>query len=80
MAPWRRLMLVVVLSPKAVESRQVRSEWNLAIEEGKPVLPVVREKCRVPRQLRLYQQLDMTAGQIDDEGVLTRLVNAIQSL
>lgn len=73
-------MLVVVLSPDSVASDPVRSEWHLALDAGKPVLPILRKTCSIPRQLRLRQHLDMTGGQLDDDTILTRLVNAIRSL
>ena len=76
----RCAVVVVVLSPAAVDSRQVRAEWNMAIDEGKKVLAIVREKCSIPRQLRLLQHLDMTAERIDDELLLTRLLSAINSM
>lgn len=76
----RCAMLVVVLSPSAVESDQVRSEWNMALEERKPVLPVLHKHCTVPRQLRLYQHLDMTEGGLLEDQLLTRLAEAIKSV
>ena len=58
---------LIVLSPAAVESEEVRSELRTALEEGKRVVPVLYRPCRVPRRLRLIQHIDCT-GAADGPG------------
>ena len=49
---------IVILSPAAVSSRQVRAEIQAAIDTAKAVFPVLYKDCEVPRVIRLYQFLD----------------------
>jgi len=43
--------MIVVLSPDAVGSEQVKNEFMAAIKAGKEVIPVFFRECRVPLQL-----------------------------
>jgi hypothetical protein len=49
---------IVILSPAAVTSRQVRAEIQAAVDTAKAVFPVLYKDCEVPRVIRLYQFLD----------------------
>jgi TIR domain/PEGA domain len=49
---------IVILSPAAVTSRQVRAEIQAAIDTAKAVFPVLYKDCEVPRVIRLYQFID----------------------
>jgi TIR domain-containing protein len=51
---------LIVLSPSAVESEEVRSELRIALDERKRIAPVLYQPCRVPRRLRLIQHIDCT--------------------
>ena len=51
---------LIVLSPAAVESEEVRSELRIALDERKRIVPVLYQPCRVPRRLRLIQHIDCT--------------------
>ena len=42
----------VVLSPRSVTSQNVMDEVSYALEEGKRVVPIVCEDCKVPFRLR----------------------------
>ncbi|HKG13167.1 MAG TPA: toll/interleukin-1 receptor domain-containing protein [Pyrinomonadaceae bacterium] len=53
---------LIVLSPAAVESEEVRGELRTALEEDKRVVPVLYRACRVPRRLRLLQHIDCTGA------------------
>lgn len=54
--------LVVVLSPRSVESDNVADEISFAIDHKKSVLPVMIEKCRLPLRITRMQVIDATAG------------------
>ncbi|MGH2515401.1 MAG: TIR domain-containing protein, partial [Ktedonobacterales bacterium] len=52
-------VLVVVLSPDAVQSQPVKTEYRYAIQTGKPVLPLQYRACeRIPIDLRSIQWVD----------------------
>lgn len=59
--------LLIVLSPAAAESRQVRGELQTALDENKLVVPVLLKQCALPRSLRLIQYVDCT-GQYSLDG------------
>ena len=50
--------LLVILSPTAVDSRNVMDEVAFALEESKTVIPVMYRECRVPFRLRRLQYID----------------------
>jgi hypothetical protein len=49
--------MLVMLSPAAVVSNNVRDEITFALEEGKTVIPVLYAKCDIPLRLRRLQYL-----------------------
>ncbi len=57
--------ILVFLSPQAVASDEVQAEWNLAVEEGKPIVPLLLEDCAIPRRLRARQHIDLRARPVD---------------
>jgi hypothetical protein len=68
--PWDRAVenalqqskaIIIILSPRAVESRSVMDEVSFALEEKMPVFPVLHEKCKVPFRLRRLQYTDFTS-------------------
>jgi len=50
--------MVVILSPAAVNSTNVREEVSLALEEQKTVVPLIYRDCTVPIRLRRLQYVD----------------------
>ncbi len=54
----RSQVLLVVLSPEAVDSRYVQIEYGYAIDEGKLVIPLYCRACHVPMELRNTQWVD----------------------
>jgi hypothetical protein len=50
--------MVLILSPSAVDSRNVRNEIAFAFDEQKTILPVLHKDCAVPLQLRRVQHID----------------------
>ena len=69
--------VLVVLSPLAVESREVQGELRTALDEGKTILPVVYKECRLPRVLRSIQHVDVTSGDPTDQAALDRITQAL---
>lgn len=56
-------LLLVVMSPFAVESKWVRKEYQRALRRRKVVIPVYFYPCaRVPRELERLQSVDLIAG------------------
>jgi formylglycine-generating enzyme required for sulfatase activity len=45
-----------------------------ALEEKKPIVPVIFQECRVPSRLRLLQRIDLIANGLEDTINLNRLV------
>lgn len=55
---------LVVLSPSAVSSSEVQSELRMALDEKKPLVPVMLAECRIPRYLRQIQYVDLRHGDL----------------
>ena len=68
---------LIVLSPLAVESTEVRGELRTALDEKKSIVPVVYQECRIPRQLRTVQHIDFASSDPDDEAALGQLVQTL---
>jgi len=68
---------LIVLSPAAIASREVRGELRTALDENKPIVPVLYQTCRIPRQLRLIQHVDFTARGPDDGAALGQVLRAL---
>ncbi|HEY7493628.1 MAG TPA: toll/interleukin-1 receptor domain-containing protein [Candidatus Tectomicrobia bacterium] len=68
---------LIVLSPVAVASDEVRGELRTALDKKKPVVPVLRQACDIPRRLLLTQYVDFTGRSPDDAATLDRLVRAL---
>ena len=64
--------LLIVLSPDAVRSGEVRGELRSALNQKKHIVPVLYRACAVPRQLQNTQYLDasetgeLTEALVDD--------------
>jgi TIR domain len=70
---------IIVLSPQAVESTEVRGELRTALDENKRIIPVIHSTCRVPRQLRTIQHVDFTTRGPDDESTLKQLLRTLET-
>jgi hypothetical protein len=68
---------LIVLSPAAVGSTEVRGELRTALDEHKRIVPVVYQTCRVPRQLRSIQHIDFSSTDIKNEERLQQLLRAL---
>ena len=69
--------MIIVLSSQAVDSKEVRGELRTALDENKPIIPVIHSACRVPRQLRTIQHVDFTSRGPDDEAALRQLLRTL---
>jgi len=52
--------VVAILSPRSVASENVADEISLAIDAGKPIIPVVIEPCDLPLRLTRRHLIDAT--------------------
>lgn len=68
---------LIILSPAAVASRQVRGELQTALDENKVVVPLLYKRCSIPRVLRLIQHIDFTGADLNDEFALDQVVRAL---
>lgn len=50
--------MMLILSPNSTESDNVRDEWSYYRDEGKPIVPILKEKCKVPFRVRRYQYVN----------------------
>jgi TIR domain len=69
---------LIVLSPPAVASTEVRGELRVALTLGKPIVPLLYEPCDIPRQLQNLQYLDFTTAA--DRADYSRVAAALWSL
>jgi hypothetical protein len=53
-------MMIVVLSPEALQSAHVIVEWQAYLEAYRPVIPVVARRCDLPGPLRTRRPVDFT--------------------
>jgi len=68
---------LIVLSPAARASREVRGELRTALNENKLIVPVLYQTCRIPRQLQLIQHVDFTSCGPDDGAALGQVLRAL---
>ena len=54
--------VIAVLSPRSVASENVADEISLAIDAGKPIIPVVIEPCNLPLRLTRRHLIDATGS------------------
>lgn len=74
----RSNIIVVLLTPDSVKSKQVTSEWMVAVEdENKTVIPLLVVDCKIPRLLKALQWIDCRAD--FDTGV-NQLVEQIKKI
>lgn len=53
-------MMVVVLSPQALECAHIAVEWQAYLEARRPMIPVVVRSCDLPGPLRTRRPVDFT--------------------
>ena len=67
--------VLVLLSPAAVISDNVMNEVTFALDEGKTVIPVLYQDCRIPLRLRRLQYADFRSNYVDG---ISQLVAAMR--
>ncbi|HEY7019572.1 MAG TPA: tetratricopeptide repeat protein [Ktedonobacterales bacterium] len=80
-----RNVFVVILTQKAVASKWVQDELQLAwsdrnsadVTKGKVIVPVLRETCDIPKLLTLIQYVDYRP-EADQEKARTQLLDAVR--
>jgi hypothetical protein len=70
-------VVLVVLTPHAVASRQVSSEWNRAADRNIPLVPLLAIDCEVPRLLATFQYINFEK---DYASGLVRLRDALKTI
>jgi hypothetical protein len=70
---------LIVLSPAAIKSRYIRVELFLALDEDKPIVPVLYQACRIPRLLQPLQYIDCTARGTADDFCLSQILRALEA-
>lgn len=53
-------VFLIILSPKSVDSDNVKDELNYALEDKKQIIPVLYRNCQIPFRLRRRQHSDFT--------------------
>jgi len=69
--------VLVVMTPGAVASLQVKSEWNDAVSRYLPVIPLLFQPCQIPRVLRVFNYVDFTENYDD---AFQQLVTVLEML
>ena len=69
---------IIVLSPAAVASKQVRGELQTALDENKLVVPVLYRASPLPRQLRLIQNVDFSKHGLNNEHAIDQLAQCMR--
>jgi hypothetical protein len=72
--------MILVLSPEAVESREVKVEWGEFRTHDKLIVPVMIRESRLPLRLRDLHYLDFSGGESIDDEAFTRLVKSLPAL
>jgi uncharacterized protein YegL len=73
-------IFLVILTPEAIESENVKDEIGYAIDSRKRILPVLLKPCNIPFRLRRFHYVDFTMLDYDlgvetAEKLLTSLIN-----
>jgi TolB protein len=68
--------MVLIISPKSMESKNVGDEWKYYLDNGKRIVPVLLEPATVSFQLRRLQYADFYNAAYED--ALTKLWNYLQ--
>jgi pimeloyl-ACP methyl ester carboxylesterase len=62
----RATLVVGVLSPDSVASRNVKNEWDWAIQNGKQLVLLKTRPCIIPHRYVSINFIDATRGELDD--------------
>ncbi|MGB7338584.1 MAG: TIR domain-containing protein [Phototrophicaceae bacterium] len=73
-------VMVVIVTPEAMESVNVEDEWQYFIDLGKPVVPILLRSAPVPYQLRRIQWIDFSDREEYNNSLRQLLVELRQHL
>jgi TIR domain len=68
---------LIILSPDAVASNEVRGELRTALNNRKDVVPVLYRPCEIPRPLKNVQYLDISDSGVVTDTALDQLARAL---
>ena len=68
---------LLVLSEKVVSSPEVHRKLRTALDEKKPIIPVMLRSCRIPEELRNIQYVDFTSCGPGKEVALNQVVRTL---
>ena len=66
--------MLLILSPASVQSKNVRNEIAVAIDENKTIIPVLYQDCVVPLNLRRVQHIDFRTDYAQGLGRLLKVL------
>ncbi|MDD4653392.1 MAG: tetratricopeptide repeat protein, partial [Methanothrix sp.] len=71
---------LIILSPQSVQSQEVLGELRLALNKGKTIIPVLYQRCEVPRQLLRIQYIDFAAkgSRPDDVSLVSQTLRRLR--
>jgi len=72
----RCVAMLIILSPGAVESREVQAEWNHFASFKRPIFPVIAQECNTPFFLKIYQIWDLS---MDYAKALPQLIEVLKA-
>lgn len=72
-------MMIVILSPEALQAPYVAAEWQAYLEAYRPVVPVIAQPCNLPGPLRTRRPLDFSRER-DYPRLYHQLVNRLIEL
>lgn len=70
---------LIVLSPEAVRSDEVRGELRVALNTRKRIIPLLYRPCEIPRQLLLRHHIDFTRSREITDASMDRLAQALRA-
>lgn len=70
-------LMIVIISPTSMESRNVEDEWQYYLDNNKPIIPVLLEPAKIHFQLARIQYIDFHRQDFDS--AYNRLVVELRS-
>jgi|GEM_PF-5850206 len=58
-------LMLLVITPNAMDSKQVANEWHYYLDEGKPIIPILLEPARIHYQIRSLNYIDFHGQEFD---------------
>jgi hypothetical protein len=70
--------LILICTPASIRSKEVSKEWRYAVDLAKPILPLMRVKCILPKEIKILHYLDFTFSEIFSES-LNKLLSELET-